>query len=283
MNILQWKQTTIAKAPDELSKAINKYTGHRSSVQKKGSIQAGEYDIVHFHNKTTKVRSGNTKKCIQYHSEPHRVRINPSNITKKFVVAQYHATLPEYTDCTPARNLIDFNSELYQEHRVEDKIRVSFSPSALTNNGYWYNKGYRQTKRVLERLKSEYPTEFDFNIISGESLEDCIRKKRKSNVVIDECSSPSYHRSGLEGLALGKYTICSLHSEVEEVLLNACGADNQPFFDVKITSLYTHLKSLIDKGPSFVIPEGKESREWMEKYWSPSQIAQNFVEMYENL
>ncbi len=283
MNILQWKQTTIAEAPDELSKAINKYTGHHSSVQKKGAVQSRNYDIVHFHNKTTKVHSKNTKKCIQYHSEPHRVRLGPSNISNKFVIAQYHATLPEYSDCTPVRNLIDFNSKHYKQNPVEDKIRVSFSPSALTNNGYWYDKGYRQTKRVLERLKSEHSSEFDYNIISGESLEDCIRQKRESNVVLDECSTPSYHRSGLEGLALGKYTICSLHSEVEDEMLNASGAEKHPFFDVNITNLYSHLKGLIDKGSFFAIQKGKQSREWMEEYWSPSQIAQNFVKMYEEV
>jgi len=282
MDILHWKQTTIAEAPDELSKAINKYTSHSSSVQKKGTVKGEKYDIVHFHNKTTKVYSEASKKCIQYHSEPHRVRLNPSNASKRFVVAQYHATLPEYSDCTPVRNLIDFNSDLYEENYVEDKIRVSFSPSALTNNGYWYNKGFRQTKRVLERLKSEYSSEFDFNIISGESLEDCIRHKRKSNVVIDELVSPSYHRSGLEGLALGKYTICSLHSEVKDVMLEACGASEHPFFNMNITSLYSHLKSLIDKGPSFVIQKGKQSRKWMEEYWSPSQIACDLVEKYED-
>lgn len=282
MNILHWKRTTIAEAPDELSKAINKYTNHNSQVQKKGAINGEVYDVVHFHNKIMRVKKGNPKKVVQYHSEPHRVDFR-DNVDASFVISQYHATLPEYSKSIPVRNIIDFENDLYEERYPDDKIKVTFSPSAGTNNGYWYNKGVIQTKRVLERLESEYPSDFDFEVIQGESLQKCIEIKSKSNVVIDECVTPSYHRSGLEGLALGKYTICSIHPEVEEVMLEASGAESHPFFDVDITNLYSHLKNLIEKGPLYVCEEGRKSRNWMEKNWSPKEIASSFVNHYEEL
>lgn len=281
MNILHWKRTTIAEAPDELSKCINKYTNHNSLVIKSKSIRNETPDVVHYHNKERSCPNAK-KRFIQYHSEPHRVDQNTNQfINEKFVVGQYHATLPEYKDCVPVRNIIDFRKDLYNLNKVKDRIKVGFSPSAKTNNGYWYNKGYRQTKRVLQRLKKSFPDKFDFDIISGVSLDECIKRKSKCNVIIDECCSPSYHRSGLEGLALGKLTLCSLSGEVESVLKSVSGSDRNPFLNVDIKHLYKSLKDIINRDVGFTLKKGKENREWMENHWSPEEITNEFIRLYE--
>lgn len=283
MDIIHWKRTTIAEAPDELSKCINKFTNHNSSVVKASSIRNRNPDIVHYHNKTTSCPNS-SKKVIQYHSEPHRVDTNYNeSINRKLVVAQYHATLPEYQNCQPVRNIVNFRSENYNPNEVTDKIRVGFSPSALTNNGYWYNKGYRQTKRVLERLKKSFPEKFDFDIISGVSLSECIKRKSQCNVIIDECCTPSYHRSGLEGLALGKLTLCSFSDEVESVFLNVSGSEKNPFLDVGLKELYSVLKDIIERGVDFVVEKGRQNRKWMENHWSPEDTVNEFIDIYEKL
>lgn len=281
MDIIHWKRTTIAKAPDELSKCINKFTNHNSRVLKSSNIRNHSPDIVHYHNKESSC-PGASKSFIQYHSEPHRVdRDCDQFINEKFVIAQYHATLPEYSDCKPVRNIIDFRKDIYDPKSITDKIRVGFSPSALTNNGYWYDKGYIQTKRVLQRLKKSFPTEFDFDIISDAPLSECIKRKGRCNVIIDECATSSYHRSGLEGLALGKLTLCSFSDEVETVFLNASGSSKNPFLDIQLKKLYFTLKKIIERGIDYVLEEGKKNRRWMENHWSPEDVVNDFIESYE--
>lgn len=282
MKIVHYKKTNIASAPDALSNAMNKFSDHESvvvkGVRKAKNVKA---DVVHYHNTTTPIKA--PKSVMQYHSEPHRANLGNIGVDQKLVIAQYHATLPEYEDCRPVRNIIDFTQPKYKPKRIDDKIRVAFSPSVKTNNGYWYNKAYRQTRRVLERLKEEFPLDFDYDIITRAPLDQCIERKRNANVIIDECVTPSYHRSGLEGLALGKLTLCSLNKEVEDVLAEASGTVVNPFHNVEVIHLYHELKQLIERGTDYVLDEGKKSRQWMEDHWHPQDVVNEFLEIYKML
>lgn len=283
MKIVHYKKTNIASAPDELSKCLNKYSNKvKSELVFAGELNDVDYDLIHFHNKIN--NGGGNFDLIQYHSEPFRVNLN-SNFKKKLVIGQYHATLPEYENCIPVKNTIDFqDNELYKENIQANKFKVGFSPSVKTNNGFWFNKGYRQTKRVLSHLKSEFSDKFDFDIIKNVSLDECLKRKRECNIIIDECVTPSYHRSGLEGLAMGKMTICSISDEVKNVITEMTGSPLNPFKNIKIENLYDHLSRIIkNKDIGYVIKEGKMARKWMENFWHPEDIVQEFEEIYESL
>lgn len=276
MKILHIKKSNIAQAPDELSKAIEKYTNHISSVSGKEE----EADVLHFHNKYKK--TDHPHQCIQYHSEPFRVDLDVP-LKNKLVIAQYHATLEEYSDCRVVRNIIDYNQDTYALNWVDDKIKVGYSPSIKTNPNYWYNKGYISTQKILHRLKVNFPNQFDYDIIHGVPLDECLERKRKCNIIIDECVTTSYHRSALEGLALGKMTICSIGPEVEKVFIDAAGTDFHPLYNVQIENLYFFLVDVIEKGVGWVLNMGSISRDWMENYWNPEDIVNEFMSIYETL
>lgn len=282
--VIHYKHTNIAQAPDELSKCINKYSSHYSSEvygygnSAKPPLTA---DVYHLHNKDYSI--ANVKKVIQYHSEPYMVDLTPANISKQLVISQYHATLPQFSNCEHVRNVIDFLEPAYDLVKCENKIRIGYSPSRTRKLGEWHDKGYDQTVKILNAIKSKYPTLVEIDIILGVPLADCIARKAKCNIIIDECVTASYHRSGLEGLALGKVTICSLSPEVEQVFLKSANSTVNPFVNVWIDRLQNKLIELIELGPDWLYLEGCQNRLWMDSYWHPEDIVLEFTKIYDSL
>ena len=90
----------------------------------------------------------------------------------------------------------------------------------------------------------------------------------------------SYHRSGLEGLGLGKMTICWLKPEVEYVFKKVSHSETCPFENVRIDELEQFLIKAIGKGKRHVLEIGKKNREWMTKHWHPRDVCQEIVDFY---
>jgi hypothetical protein len=286
IDVFHYRETHIADAPSELAKAINRFNSkYRCYVIGKGANTRNlpkATDILHAHNKIPLKGIRVSKTLVQYHSEPYQVDLR-SPARTRLVIAQYHATLPQYANCKIVRNVIDFTTPQYNLNPVQEKIRIGFSPSRTQKMGQWHDKGYSQTVNVLNSIKQIYGDLVDIDIIRGVSLEECIRRKARCNIIIDECVTASYHRSGLEGLALGKLTICSLSPEVERVFLASCGAPNSPFVNVWIKSLELELCKIIDCGIDYIIECGTQNREWMTRYWHPQTIVNEYVKIYDTL
>lgn len=294
IKIMQYKQTECAWAPDELSKAINKYSDSKSicvfdfhGENFKKYQGCKDVDVIHFHNKYFETT---LPALIQYHSEPERcTRKYPKEETQcsldntyyKTVISQYHATLPEYKEYNVVRNIIDFECDSYRVKPV-NKIKIGYSPSILENRGKYYNKGYQETKKILENINKKHGIEFD--IITNVPLNECLRRKSNCNIIIDECVTGSFHRSGLEGLALGKLTICGLSNEVVKILSKASNTEILPFLNVFIGDLENKLVEMVESKTNEEINNiGLKNREWMQKYWHPDQIVKEFLEIYKML
>lgn len=279
IKILQYREIKIANSPEKLSNAINKFSNDYESIV--SNVIPDNVDIVNFHNRYIET---DKKSCILYHSEPWMVHTNFQN-KNKLVVAQYQSTLSEFSDCKPMRNFVDFTEEIYNYvEPLTDKIRVAFSPTKKDKLTYYHNKGYHETKEILENLKEKYPTKFDYDIIYKVSLDECIKRKKNCNIVIDECVTSSYHQSGLEGLALGRYTICSMNTKVINMLLNVSKSNYVPFDIVWINELYTQLEYIINHYTiSNLIEDGKSNRAWMEQYWHPKDIIDEYINYYKEL
>jgi len=281
--------TGCAGAPDALATCINKYTDHEAHIWYSHHGKGGDLppyyeqrtDFIHFHNMYK-----NTVKpsVIQYHSEPYLawceeecagLSLFPPKQCKKLVVAQYHAGLEVYKDCTPVRNIIDFEAREYGPKIVKDRIRIGYSPSLSDASGFgcWHYKGVKATKTVLVLLQKQFPG-LEVDVITGVSGEECIRRKRECNIIIDECVTPSYHKSGLEGLALGKLTISWVDDKVKKILKKASGSNINPFHGTHVGWLEDELAKICAKGIDYILEEGRKGRQWMEKYWAPSDIVQ---------
>jgi len=272
-----YKATKIAEAPDELAKCINKYSTHKAFVSRGNINTLDRVNVVHYHNKWK--RTVSKPSVIQYHSEPNKVNHNFNG--KKLVVAQYHATLPQYKDCKPMRNIIDFEDDGLYKYKEISKIKIGFSPSIKVRLSEWYDKGYEETKEILERLANKYSIEYD--IITEVSLSDAIKRKSECSIVIDECVTSSYHRSSLEGLALGKLTICSIGDSVQGIVYKTSGS-YLPIENISIDDLYNYIAYLIECiGIKEINKKGKENRDWMFNYWHPKNIVSEYIKVYEEV
>jgi hypothetical protein len=279
MIIAHYKPTAIAKAPEAISDVINKYTDHNSyvvgySYPKK--LILPKTDIVHHHNKLIDT---DKKSVIQFHSEPFRGQLDAA--CPKLVIAQYHATLPEYRGCTIVRNPVDLYDLQFIPTYQSDVIRIGYSPSTLNPETIWADKGYVETVPILKELKKIYKDKIEIDIIIKVPLDECLKRKSLCNIFIDEVKTPSYHRSGLESMAMGMATICSIGADVEKVLLSSSGADKNPFISVYAPDLKDKLIELIESGLGNIMNIGYDTRLWMENYWDPAVIANEYTKIYE--
>lgn len=291
------KKSNMAFAPDQLVKCINKYSSKymailvisdamRIVVDNNITAFENEFnqaEIIHFNNKNIP-EINNIPQLIQYHSPPSYVNLD-YNLGPKLVIAQYQATLPEYQDCKLVRNIIDIYENIFNPaYNESETIRIGFSPSNKHDSTAYESKGYYRTINALNNIKSRY-NNVEIDIIEGVPLRNCLQRKAKCDIIIDECATKSYHRSGLEGLAMGKLTICSLGDEVKEILQKASRApeinNRMPFYNIWIDDLERQLEGIINNGKPFIIAEGKKRRIWMEQYWNPKDIVNEYEQIYD--
>ena len=81
----------------------------------------------------------------------------------------------------------------------------------------------------VSRILRNQGVEVDIELITNTTYRECIWRKSRCDIVMDECVTPSFHLSSLEGLALGKMTVCWVDDKVNSVLTNITGADSNPF------------------------------------------------------
>ena len=280
--VLHYKETNLSEAPDELMYSLKKYFGIDGFVT--SDMDAfNKADIIHFHNRYRE-SDLRKKELIQFHSEP-ELTDHSSNLTS-LVVAQYQATLPQYSRSQIVRNVINFDRPEYgmKNHRKNKKLRVGFSPSKLSFDGFssWNNKGYLEKLGIFNALLAKCKN-IEFDVIHSVSLGECLKRKSECDIIIDECMTPSYHRSGLEGLALGKITICSLGDDVCDVLKKASGSHEVPFLNIGINKLKDTLFQLSELSKSEIMSAGEKNRDWMESHWHPREISREYVNIYQSL
>ena len=78
-------------------------------------------------------------------------------------------------------------------------------------------------------------------------------------------------------------TICSLDDKVSRTLKETSGSDTIPFENIWIKNLENELIKLINLGSDHIHSKGRKNRAWMEKYWNPINIVNEYIEYYKTL
>lgn len=276
LKVLFVTRTNLANAPKSLADSINKYTNIKCDINNK---PIPGYHIIHFHN--IYIPCKHSKTLLHYHSEPTRVSLkkhfedNPLFPENKVVISQYHATLEDFSDCFVVKNLLEFDTELYKIKRnTNTTIRVGYSPSITQKANEYYNKGFQETIEIFKKVASKRKIEFD--VIHQVSYEECIRRKSLCDIIIDECVTGSYHRSGLEGLALGKVAVCWMKEDVEKLIPGI------PFENIHISDLEEWLMNLPEDKKD-LHEKGLQNRIWMNNNWYPKKIVEEYVSIYDKI
>ena len=218
--------------------------------------------------------------CVIYHSQPHRVDRSLEGLgAPAAVLGQYQPRL--YGGQYPlVGNLIPLDEPEYQPAesgtRQQGKVRIAYAPSNSSScfdrkkSAFWDNKGYQATVGILARLAKRDDVEVD--VISGCTLKECLRRKRQAHIVIDECVTGSYHRSSLEGLAVGAFVINAADRLSLDAARHCAGGAVPPFVISRLDGLLPKLTQLVEAGPAELIRRGLAGRRWMEQCWSPAEL-----------
>lgn len=197
----------------------------------------------------------------------------PSHIWKPFfntgwpwaVVAQYQTRL--YPGCHAVPNLVPLKHELYQPGDKPERALIAYSPSNRIGTG-WDDKGYDATVAALAGVDA------DVDIIERVPLAECLKRKARAHIVIDECATGSYHRSSLEALALGCVVVNNCDWQCDDNIRRMTGGAGNPFEVVGLDGLEAKLAELVALGPEKLTRMGARNRVWMEAAWNPAELIE---------
>lgn len=188
----------------------------------------------------------------------------------KLVVAQYHVRL--YPECRPVPNAVPIDDPMHRPLGVEnDPPRIVFTPGYCNRRG-WRSKGCGSTLAVLKRG-------FDYRFVTSVPWAEAMAAKRDCDIAIDEVVTGSYHLCSLEALSLGLATIAGLDELTIDALEKVTGTRQHPWIVARPNTLYRELKRLV-ADPGYRREKRRESRAWMERYWSPQAIVAHFEAAY---
>lgn len=112
---------------------------------------------------------------------------------------------------------------------------------------------------------------------------ECVERKRRSWVGIDEVETPIFHFSGFEYLALGVPCISRYDMRSENDLKAVTGAAAIPFIDAEMGTLRETCEAILDIPLDIWNEERKMARNWMSTYYEPSKMIRHYVDLYQKL
>lgn len=198
----------------------------------------------------------------------------------KLVIAQFQERYYQNAFLVP--NIVNSNIEKVQN--TERVLQVGFAPSSFrsAHDSRWYTKGYPETRKVLKRIEKklnrvEKLIKLDF--IENVSHKDCIERKSKCDLFIDDLVTGSYHLNTLESLSLGIATMCYIDRRLSRVLREFSGSDEFPVINVGLENIEPVL-SYLSMNPGLVRDMGNKSREWMKSKWSTQVMVKKYIQAY---
>ena len=181
-------------------------------------------------------------------------------------------------------NVVDIHDPLLMPPGEEERpaaqscILVGYSPS--NHHGrehmkkYRYSpKGYRDVVAELMALRNSGGLEYD--IIEGKPFDECMRRRKRCHILIDEVITGSYHRCTLEGCSHAQVAINGVAPAVMDMVKRISGGAEPPWVICSDRTLRTTLATLVSD-PRQIQEMGWGSRDWMEKCWFPERLLREF-------
>ena len=250
-------------------------------------------DIIHIHNyppinKNSYAWELIKKKpvIVQFHSPPHiskpRYDIISSkiNIKKILVIGQYHARVLNFPNKKIVRNVVDIYHPLMQPKiQNNNPPIITYAPSNTRGPEMkWAYKSYNEILELFDKLRGKYICHIFTNI----PWNICLKERQIANFHIDEIHTGSYHLSSLEGLSQGKVVIANLAEWMIEIIKELTGCTDVPWLICNKNNIEFNINSLAANKDKLLLQQ-KLSREWMEKYWTPELIINDYLEVYNSL
>jgi hypothetical protein len=196
-------------------------------------------------------------------------------VDTKLVIAQFQAR--QFKECQVVPNAIDIFEEPYINIKRDPKFlpRIVYSPSNTCLKG-WNNKGHYIVSKVLNTVHSLASTE----IITNTPHLECIARKQKADISIDEFMTGSYHLCTLEGLSHGQVVFCHLDKFTKEAI-QKISPDPLPIINTTPKKFKHDLHDLL-QDPKLINKMGSNARKFMEKNWTPQKINKRYETAYKS-
>lgn len=206
-----------------------------------------------------------------------------SDTTPRMVIPHY----PErsFRDAYVAPNIIPIRDPLLSPPTDVDgtsKVNVFYSASSKTSmwEQRWNTKGAPEVLKALNRARREVA--FNINYVTDTPYAKCMEMKRRSDIVIGDTTSGSFHLTDLEALSQGRPTFTYADPRSIQVLMALLGCPELPFVNARIEELQAPLVELVkDSGLRREI--GDYSRQWIEKWYRDDKLVDFYVRAYERL
>jgi len=247
-------------------------------------------DVLHFHNRWKRqeifkfLKQAPPKKpgVIQIHSprESEGFLEEAASGLPLAIVGQYHPRqwLKEMRYIVP--NVVDVNSVEYDypKRPLRKSPVVSYAPSNCNGKG-WDSKSYLDVSPILKRM--HLANIIYYQLIIQQPHEKVIEMKRNADIGIDEITTGSYHISSLEYLALGIPCFANVDKMTFDVIRQMTGCESLPWIIANPGNFKMKLDKIIKEQSWQEL--GEQSRIWMEKYWAPERLVEQYMQMYEDL
>ena len=254
-------------------------------------------DIIHIHNlppfapKSPGWGAIKSKPIIQqFHSPPawcesfYKQVKGKVKVSKHLVIAQYQAVhLKIPVELVVVRNVIDINDDLLKPIIEKHKIPiVTYCPSNQRSKDKvaWAYKSGREVKPVMQQLSKRGKCRYIF--ISGVPFEQCLSRRQNANIHIDEVSSGSYHLASLEALSQGTLPVANIATWMEKLIKEVTGCTVIPWQKATESTIKGVMVKLVSDQDR-LLPRQKACREWMENYWNPQLVLNDYLSVYKEI
>lgn len=204
--------------------------------------------------------------------------------TPRMVIPHY----PERTfrDAYVAPNIIPIGDPALSPPAAEANealaVDVFFSASSKTSmwEQRWNTKGAPEVLKALAGARRV--ADFNVTYVTDTPYDKCMEMKRRSDIVIGDTTSGSFHLTDLEALSQGKPTFTYADPRSIQVLMSLLGCPELPFVNARIEELKAPLVELVrDRGLRREI--GDYSRQWVERWYRDDKLVDFYVKAYERL
>ncbi len=223
------------------------------------------------------------KPWTRHHStDPLRWIEQEPSATRSTVVAQSPARFAENLDVLPNAVPID-DPRFVPGEKSDDKINIVYTPTSKSKEG-WTRKSYPDTMLAFRRILNDTALRAKVNIylLEDTPFEQIMAARRRAHIVIDECSTGSYHSTTLESLSCGAAVLTWIDSDTQYAVSRLMGKDIcLPVIQTGEKEIYRNLRMLIEN-PVLLESTMKESRRWMAKHYSEQWQAGKWIEWHKH-
>ena len=228
----------------------------------------------------------NTKYIFHWHSNPDFISetrgIHVDELLNlkepQLVVAQFHETY--FPNAFPVPLIVKEMRRVTPTNSSVPIIFFSPSNNRMAFERRWESKARNQVLTILKKLKRKGIA----NYILAENIpfEKCNELRAKSDIVIDDVVTGSFHTSSLEALALGKPTISYLDHRTQLVLSETTGSTDLPIINAKLEFLE---EILLDLCNSSTLREslGAFSLDWFNTHYSEKKMTDIYARAFDKI